>query len=150
MAVQTGSLISLLFIIPLPAVRSKMDAPTMTISLQCTVCDAVVTLPSLSELGTECPNCKSRVGRTVDLATADVTGSLRKLVTGPLASSMNILPISLDDDELTLATVYPLRPQFLEQLRFIFNRRIQLVFAETDDLAAAIERIFPDEDEPED
>ncbi|MEO1973991.1 MAG: hypothetical protein ABGX07_20670 [Pirellulaceae bacterium] len=107
-----------------------------------------MTLSSLSEGGTECPSCKSRVGRTVDLDAVDVSGSLRKLVTGPMASSMNILPISLDDDTLTLVTVFPLPPQFLEQLRFIFNRRIELVFAESGNLTSAIGRILPDEREP--
>jgi hypothetical protein len=126
----------------------KFAALTMTISLQCAACDTAVTLSSLSEEGTECPSCKSRVGRTVDLDAVDVSGSLRKLVTGPMASSMNILPISLDGDTLTLVTVFPLPPQFLEQLRFIFNRRIELVFAESGNLTSAIGRILPDEREP--
>ena len=72
-----------------------------------------------SELGTE----------YVDLSNFDPPEALLSLVPAGLARLHGALPISYDDDGISVALTDPLNPQILEDLRFAIGQEIKLVVA---------------------
>jgi type IV pilus assembly protein PilB len=80
--------------------------------------------------------------RFVDLSAIKIPESVVELVPEAVARENSVLPLSLEDDTLTVVLSDPFDLETIEKLRFILNRRIETVLAPKEAIQAAINRHY--------
>jgi type IV pilus assembly protein PilB len=80
--------------------------------------------------------------RFVDLTAIKIPESVVELVPEAVARENSVLPLSMEDEVLTVVLSDPFDLETIEKLRFILNRRIETVLAPKDAIQGAINRHY--------
>jgi type IV pilus assembly protein PilB len=83
----------------------------------------------------------------INLMATDVRQKVVKTVPGSVARMYNVVPVTADDQSVTLATYDLLSPEVVDELMFVLTRDISFVVAREEDIKAYLIRFYGDESE---
>lgn len=81
----------------------------------------------------------------VDLAATDIPNRVIRTIPASVARIYNVLPVSEDAGEVTLAVASMIDPQVTDELMFVLTRNVKFVFAREKDLRDRINQFYGDE-----
>ncbi len=88
--------------------------------------------------------------QVINLEETKISPEALRLIPREMIESMQVVPISLEDTELTVATATPTDPTISENLRFATNCQIKLVCARSTQIGEKIALLFDKHDSVED
>ena len=80
----------------------------------------------------------------VEIHPGSINEDLVKLISGETARTYNIIPISEDDDVITLATDNPFDTKLIDELHFVINKDCHIVVARPREIAEALDTFYPE------
>ena len=80
--------------------------------------------------------------RFVELDGLEIPHSVIELVPESVARENLVIPVSFDNERLSVAVVDPMNYEIVEKLRFILNRDVDMVMSPKDQILAAINRNY--------
>jgi len=78
----------------------------------------------------------------VNLSTIKIDPAVLKLIPKPLAQTHHLIPISREDDQLTVAVADPFNVFAIENVRAVTGMSINVVMAKSKDVKSTLERIY--------
>ncbi len=118
------------------------EAEEMARSMGMPIEDALVKLGYLEE--TQIANAKAAAFgfQFINLESMEIPPSIIEFVPESVARENVVIPISLEGDQLTVASANPMDFEVMEKLRFILNREIEMVMSDKESIIAAINRHY--------
>ena len=107
-----------------------------------TVADALVHLEYATSEDVVRAMAEHQGMRFVDLSSLTIPQDVIELVPEAVARENCVIPLSVDDDALTVVVSDPFDLETQEKLRFILNRRIEMALAPRDAIMGAINRHY--------
>jgi type IV pilus assembly protein PilB len=104
--------------------------------------DALVKLEYVPEAAIGQAKAKAFGFGFVDLEQLEIPSSVIELVPESIARENVVIPVSLNNDKLTVASANPMNMDVLDKLRFILNRDIEMSMAPKEAILAAINRHY--------
>jgi type II secretory ATPase GspE/PulE/Tfp pilus assembly ATPase PilB-like protein len=90
--------------------------------------------------------CKAQAARfgyrLVNLEDIEISAPVLETVPAPVARQYKVLPVAIEGDRLLVVAPDPGKPEFLDNLRFILNRRVSVAIAPEGEILVAIDRYY--------
>ena len=104
--------------------------------------DTLVSLGAVTETQIAEAIAKHQGLNMVHVGEIDISPSVLEIVGQPVAKRHQILPIESNENMVKVACAEPLEFEALDNLRFVFNKDIEMVIAPKDELTDAINRFY--------
>jgi type IV pilus assembly protein PilB len=104
--------------------------------------DALVKLQYVEEGAIGAAKARAFGFKFVDLEALEIPNSIIELVPESVARENTVIPVSMDNDKLLVASANPMNVEVTDKLQFILNRTVEMAMASKESISAAINRHY--------